>query len=69
MHFLQPKHSKLSEKESEEILDKLNVSSSQLPKIYSDDPSLPENCAPGDIIRIERKSAEGKSFFYYRAVV
>lgn len=69
MHFLQPKHSKLNEKESEEILNKLNISSSQLPKIYSDDPSIPENCKVGDIIEIERKSADGKTFFYYRVVV
>jgi DNA-directed RNA polymerase subunit H (RpoH/RPB5) len=69
MHFLQPKHSKLGEKESEEILNRMNISSSQLPKIYSSDPSVPENCKEGDIVRIERKSADGKSFFYYRVVV
>jgi DNA-directed RNA polymerase subunit H (RpoH/RPB5) len=47
----------------------MNISSSQLPKIYSSDPSVPENCKEGDIVRIERKSADGKSFFYYRVVV
>lgn len=69
MHFLQPKHSKLNEKESEELSKKLNISESQLPKILSNDPALPENCRVGDIIKIERKSSEGKSFFYYRVVV
>ena len=69
MHFLQPKHSKLSEKESEELLKKLNISSSQLPKILSNDPSLPDKCGTGDIIQIERNYSEGKTFFYYRVVV
>lgn len=69
MHILQPKHSKLSEKESDDLLKKLNISESQLPKIFSSDPALPENCNVGDIIKIERKSPEGKPAFYYRVVV
>jgi DNA-directed RNA polymerase subunit H len=69
MHILQPKHSKLSKKESDELLKKLNISESQLPKIFSSDPALPENCNIGDIIKIERKTSEGKSVFYYRVVV
>jgi len=68
MHILQPKHSKLSEKESEELLSKLNISKAQLPKILSSDPSVPENGNIGDIIKIERKD-EDKIFVYYRAVV
>ena len=69
MHILQPKHSKLNEKDSEELLRKLNISKAQLPKILSNDSTLPENCKVGDIIKIERKSPEGKSNFYYRVVV
>ena len=69
MHILQPKHSKLNEKESEELLKKLNISKSQLPKIFSDDPALPESCEVGNIIKIERKTPEGKAAFYYRVVV
>jgi DNA-directed RNA polymerase subunit H (RpoH/RPB5) len=68
MHILQPKHSKISEKESKELLERLNVSKFQLPKIYSNDPALPEGCAVGDIIKIERKE-EDKVHFYYRVVV
>jgi len=64
MHILQPKHIKLSEKESEELLKKFNVSKSQLPKILLNDPALPEGCNIGDIIKIERKSGD-----YYRVVV
>ncbi len=68
MHILQPKHSKLSEKESEELLSKLNISKAQLPKILSTDPGLPEGCVVGDIIKIERKE-EDKVNLYFRVVV
>jgi len=68
MHILQSKHSKLNKKESEELLNKLNISKSQLPKILSTDPALPEGCEIGDIIKIERKE-EDKTFFFFRVVV
>ena len=60
MHILQSKHSKLSEKDAEQLLTKLNISKSQLPKILSSDSGLPEGCVVGDIIKIERK--EGTFF-------
>jgi DNA-directed RNA polymerase subunit H (RpoH/RPB5) len=68
MHILQPKHSKLSQKEASELLAKYNVSLTQLPKINLNDPGLPEGCQIGDIIKVERKSA-GKAAVYYRLVV
>ena len=68
MHILQPKHSKLSEKESKEMLRGFNVSKSQLPKIDVTDPALPEGCQPGDIIKIERKEGE-KTHIYHRVVI
>ena len=64
MHILQPKHIKLTEKEAEELLKKINVSKAQLPKILSTDAGLPEGCNVGDIIKIERKSG-----IYFRVVV
>jgi DNA-directed RNA polymerase subunit H (RpoH/RPB5) len=68
MHILQPKHSKLNEKESQSLLEGLNVAKSQLPKILSTDPILPEGCQIGDIIKIERKEGD-KTHIYYRVVV
>ena len=68
MHILQPKHIKLDEKEAEKFLEELNISKSQLPKILSTDPALPEGCIVGDIIKIERKE-EDKIDLYYRVVV
>lgn len=72
MHILQPKHIKLKEKEIEELLNKLNVSRAQLPKIFSDDTALPDNCEVGDIIKIERKEETERGNIvnlYYRVVV
>lgn len=68
MHILQPKHTKLNEKETEELLNKLNISKSQLPKIFAGDVGLPEGCNTGDVIKIERRD-EDKTSVYYRVVV
>ncbi|MBR9702160.1 DNA-directed RNA polymerase subunit H [Candidatus Pacearchaeota archaeon] len=68
MHLLQPKHIKISEKESEKFLKDLNVSKAQLPKILLNDPALPEGCEVGDIVKIERKD-EGEINTYFRVVV
>lgn len=68
MNILQPKQTKMSEKDAQALLDKLNISKSQLPKIFSDDPSLPEGCVIGDLIKIERKE-EDEVNTYYRVVV
>ncbi len=68
MHILQPKHMKLNEKEAEDILNKLNISKNQLPKILLSDVSLPEGCEVGEIVKIDRK--EGSELnLYYRVVV
>lgn len=70
MHILQPKHTKLNEKQAEEVLKEFNVSKSQLPKILSADAGLPEGCETGDVIKIERKDSEtGELNVYYRVVV
>lgn len=69
MHILQPKHTKLNEKEAQEVLEEFNISRSQLPKILSNDPALPEGCNVGDVIKIDRKSSEGEVYRYYRVVV
>lgn len=67
MHILQPKHSKLKPEEAEELLSKLNISRTQLPKIKSSDAALPVDSKVGDIIKIERKSSESK-VVYFRIV-
>ncbi len=69
MHILRPKHTKLSKQEVEKLITDLNISLTQLPKIRIIDPALPEDCNIGDLIKIERKSDDGKTAFYYRVVV
>lgn len=68
MHILQPKHSKITEKEVEELLAKLNVSKSQLPKILSTDPAIPEGCSVGDVVKVQRKE-ENEVFTSYRVII
>ncbi len=68
MHILQPKHTKINEKEAEELLKKFNISKAQLPKILSSDHALPEGCVVGDVIKIQRKEDE-KINIYFRVVV
>jgi DNA-directed RNA polymerase subunit H (RpoH/RPB5) len=68
MHILQPKHIKLKSEELKKVLEKYRISISQLPMIKSDDPTLPEGCVKGDVIRIERKD-EDKLSVYFRVVV
>lgn len=67
MHILKPKHIKLKPEEVKKIVDKYNVSVSQLPKIRRDDPTIPEGCVPGDVLKIERKN-EDEINVYYRVV-
>jgi DNA-directed RNA polymerase subunit H (RpoH/RPB5) len=68
MHILQPKHTKLKKEEADELLNKLNISKSQLPKIFSDDSAIPKDCEVGDVIKIERKDGDSIAV-YFRVVV
>ncbi|MEK6889457.1 MAG: DNA-directed RNA polymerase subunit RpoH/Rpb5 C-terminal domain-containing protein [Nanoarchaeota archaeon] len=67
MHILKPRHTKLKSDEVKQLLEKYNVSLSQLPKIKNADPVVPEGCNPGDVLKIERKE-EGETHIYYRVV-
>ena len=67
MHILQPKQKKLNQEEVKKLLEKYNISLSQLPKIKLTDPGLPEGCIPGEVFRIERKE-EDKVNVYFRVV-
>lgn len=67
MHILQPKHSKLKPDEVKKLLDKYNITISQLPKVSIKDAAIPEGSSQGDVLKIERKE-EGKSVIYYRVI-
>jgi len=67
-HILQPKHTKLNLDESKKLLDSLNISLAQLPKIKITDPALEgEDCEVSNIIKIERED-DNKKIIYYRVV-
>ena len=68
MHVLQPRHTKLKPQEAKILLEKLNITAAQLPKIEKTDAALPSDAKIGDIIKIERKTPEG-IVVYYRVVV
>jgi DNA-directed RNA polymerase subunit H (RpoH/RPB5) len=68
MHILQPKHTKLNEKEAQELLKKYNVSKSQIPRILITDSALPEGCNVGDVIKVERVE-DDKVNIYFRVVI
>jgi len=65
---LVPKHTKLSEKDKKELLDKYKITEKGLPKILINDPALEDlSVIENDVIKIERDSpTAGKSFFYRR---
>ena len=67
MHILQPKHIKLKPEEVKKLVEKYNISLSQLPRIKAIDPAVPQGCQPGEVLKIERKE-EGKINVYYRVV-
>ncbi len=67
MHILQPKHTKMKPDEVKKLVEKYKISLSQLPKIKSDDSSLPEGSLKGEVFKIERKDEE-KINVYYRVV-
>lgn len=69
-HELVPKHEVLSEEEARELLERLNITKGQLPKIYTTDPMVKKIKAKvGDIIKITRKSPTAGEYIYYRVVI
>ena len=69
-HILVPKHSKLSERELKEIMDKYNLSLKELPKILISDPAIEDlSTKEGDVIKITRSSSTAGTTVFYRRVV
>ena len=69
-HELVPEHVLLSEEEKKELLEKLGVKLSQLPRIFTTDPAVKElGAKKGDVVKIIRKSEVAGTAIYYRVVV
>ncbi len=67
-HVLVPKHTRLSDKEKAELLEKYKISENELPRISFKDPVMQAmNVKPGDVVRIERESiTTGVAIFFRR---
>lgn len=69
-HILVPKHSKLGERATKELLEKLNIEREQLPKILLKDPAIANlKVKVGDVIAIERESPTAGKSRHYRVVI
>lgn len=69
-HELIPKHSKISEKEKKQLMEKYHITSlKEFPKIFKNDSGLQGvNVKVGDLVKIIRQSPTGEAI-YYRVVV
>ena len=68
-HTLTPKHTKLSEKEKAQLLERYHVTSKELPKILRTDAALRElELKIGDVVKVTTKSATAGESFFYRVV-
>lgn len=69
-HELIPKHHLLSEREAQMVLQEYSVESSQLPKIYIDDPAIRHlPLKVGDVIKVIRSSPTAGVAIAYRIVI
>lgn len=67
---LVPRHEILSNEERERILEELNVTPKQLPRIKQSDPVIKQlGAKKGDILRIHRSDPVVGEYLYYRIVV
>lgn len=68
-HVLVPKHTKLSEREKKQLLEKYNITVKQLPRISKKDPAIQHlDVKPGDVIKIHRESKTAGKTEFYRSV-
>ncbi len=68
-HTIIPKHTKLSEKEKQELFKKYDLTIKELPKILDIDPAIAHlDAKEGDVVKIARKSLTAGESMYYRSV-
>lgn len=69
-HLLVPKHSKVSEKEKKDVLEKYAITLKELPRIYLSDPTIQDlNAKEDDVIKIVRQSQTAGETVFYRRVI
>jgi len=68
-HELVPDHIVLEDSEIDGVLDEYGLSRTDLPKIKTNDPALPDGATPGDVIKIVRNSRTTDTATSYRLVI
>jgi DNA-directed RNA polymerase subunit H len=69
-HILVPKHTKISDKEKQELYDKYKINHDDLPRISIKDPAVAHlDLSTDDVIRVDRASMTSKDTVFYRRVV
>jgi len=69
-HGLVPKHTILSDEDTQKILISYSITKRQLPQISIKDPALEHlDCKEGDVLKIERKSETAGTSIFYRLVI
>ena len=68
-HELVPDHSVLEDAEIDSVLEEYGLSRTDLPKIKLNDPALPDDATPGDVIEIVRDSRTTDTATSYRLVI
>ena len=73
-HVLVPKHTKLTKKDAQKLLEDYGITLGELLKIQADDPAIANlDVQEGDIVKIERKggwqSLTAGSYECYRGVI
>ncbi|HLC85051.1 MAG TPA: DNA-directed RNA polymerase subunit RpoH/Rpb5 C-terminal domain-containing protein [Candidatus Nanoarchaeia archaeon] len=68
-HALVPKHTKCSEKETKELLERYQITAKELPAILFNDPALEGlNLQVGDVVKVARASPTAKQTAFYRRI-
>ena len=68
-HTLVPDHIIIEDPEIESVLDEYGLSRTDLPKIKRNDPALPDEASPGDVLKIVRDSRTAETSISYRLVI
>jgi len=68
-HELVPDHLILEDAEIDSVLDEYGLSRTDLPKIKRNDPALPDDAVPGDVLKIVRDSRTTDTAISYRLVI
>jgi|APSaa5957512622_1039677.scaffolds.fasta_scaffold147633_2 DNA-directed RNA polymerase subunit H len=69
-NLLVPKQEKLDDSAKKALLESMNISSKNLPKIFKEDVSIADlKPKSGDIIKITRESPTAGVSMYYRVVI